>query len=115
MKRVFSVWTQMHLLFGEAPAFTPTQRVSIVRRYIFRPRGWEWVDPAKDVSANAEALRTRQTSLSRIAAQRGIDRNELLQEIADDQQAAAALGLTLDVDNDTSGGTSGESADDDAE
>lgn len=116
MRRVFPFWASMHLLFavGE-PAFTPLQMPRILQRYMFRPRGWDWVDPAKDVSANAEALRTRQTSLSRIAAARGIDRDELLAEIAEDQQAAAAFGLTIDVDNATTSQTNEGDDSDNAE
>lgn len=116
IRKVFAKWCGMHLLFSDGePAFTPLQRPRILRRYIFRPRGWDWVDPSKDVSANAEALRTRQTSLSRVAAQRGIDRDELLSEIAEDQQAAAALGLTIDVDSATSSQTNEGVTDDDAQ
>jgi len=115
MRKLFPIWSSYHMVFSDGePAFTPTQRPRILRRYIFRPRGWEWVDPSKDVSANAEALRTRQTSFSRVAAQRGIDRDELLREIAEDKEAAAALGLTIDVDNDTTQQTSeGDGNDDD--
>ena len=75
----------------------PPTRVDAIRENCtFRPRGWDWVDPAKDVRANAEALRTKQTSLARVAAQRGLDRDDLLAEIQEDQRAATKLGLTLD-------------------
>ena len=75
----------------------PPTRVDAIRENCtFRPRGWDWVDPAKDVKANTEALRTKQTSLARVAAQRGLDRDDLLAEIQEDERAAAKLGLTLD-------------------
>ena len=63
-----------------------------------RPRGWSWVDPAKEVRANREALASNQTSLARVAAERGIDRDDLLDEIQEDQSAAALRGLTLNYE-----------------
>lgn len=73
----------------------PTRYDIIINSAVFRPRGWEWVDPPKDVKANTEALTTGQTSLARVAAQRGIDRDDLLDEIQEDQKAAKKRGLTL--------------------
>jgi len=92
---VFAAWLPTHVL-QDYSVVPPSRQTVILDSAVFRPRGWDWVDPAKDVKANTEALRTHQTSLSRVAAQRGIDRDELLDEIAEDQQAAAAKGLTLD-------------------
>jgi lambda family phage portal protein len=94
IRHVFRRWLKLHSLQDDSSV--PPTRINIVRRmHIFRPRGWDWVDPAKDVKANAEALATSQTSLSRVAAARGIDRDDLLREIAEDQAAAKELGLTL--------------------
>lgn len=114
LRKMFPVWCSWHLVYAQMePAFTPLQLPRIVMRYIFRPRGWDWVDPAKDVSANAEALKTYQTSLSRIAASRGIDRDELLSEIAEDRQAMEAFGLTPIEDGATNRKTSKDDVDDD--
>lgn len=93
--KVFPLWLSRHVLSDDSKV-RPSRTIAILDSIVFRPRGWDWVDPAKDVKANVEALRTKQTSLSRVAAARGIDRDELLDEIAEDQQAALAKGLTLD-------------------
>ena len=93
--RIFERWLPRHVLREES-VIPPSRLDAILDAIIFRPRGWDWVDPSKDVKANTEALRTGQTSLSRIAAARGMDRDELLDEIADDQEAAKSRGLTLD-------------------
>jgi lambda family phage portal protein len=92
---LFEAWLPNHIL-TESSMVPPSRQQIILEDAIFRARGWNWVDPAKDVKANTEALRTMQTSLSRIAADRGMDRDELLAEIAEDQQAAESMGLTLD-------------------
>ncbi len=94
MVKIFRKWTARHVLADNA-AFSPTQLERVMRGARFRARGWDWVDPAKDVRANAEALQTNQTSLTRIAAARGIDRDELLDEIADDKRALEERGLTV--------------------
>jgi lambda family phage portal protein len=93
--KLFRVWVRQVIIHPDhdIPA---TRIAAIIAAATFRPRGWDWVDPAKDVSANTEALATGQTSLARVAAQRGIDRDELLDEIAEDKQAAEQRGLTLD-------------------
>lgn len=93
--RLFEVWLPRHVLDSNS-LVPPTRINAIMSSAVFRPRGWDWIDPAKDVKSNTEALRTKQTSLSRVAAGRGIDRDELLAEIAEDQQAAESRGLTLD-------------------
>lgn len=100
--RIFERWLPMHML-SESSLIPPSRRVAILEAYSFTGRGWDWVDPAKDVKANAEALRTRQTSLSRIAAQRGLDLPDLLQEIADDEAMLKELGLTVTFDKGNNG------------
>jgi len=97
-KKLFRIWLPRRIL--ETDSMIPASRIgTILEKVKFRGRGWDWVDPAKDVKANTEALRTNQTSLARVAAQRGIDRDELLDEIQEDQLAAKDRGLTLDYDD----------------
>lgn len=95
MPRTFTLWTRNHMIFAEELAFLPSQLDRVRKTSVFRARGWDWVDPAKEVKATREALAANLTSLSRVAAARGMDRDELLDEIAEDQQAAADRGLTL--------------------
>ena len=103
MKPLFRMWQRFHLISAN-PSFTSTQISTVYRSCVFRPRGWDWVDPSKDVSANTEALMTGQTSLTRVAASRGMDISELMAEIAAERELAAQYGLTLDY----SGGNGGQ-------
>lgn len=91
---IFKEWLKMHLLRPDAQ-IPPSKGPAILFNSTFRGRGWDWVDPAKDIKANAEALRTRQTSLSRIAADRGMDVTDLILEIKSDEELLKAAGLTL--------------------
>lgn len=94
---IFRKWVPLHML-SNASSIAPSRAMAVLEASEFRTRGWAWVDPAKDVSSNAEALRTRQTSLSRIAAAQGVDFDDLLEQIAADEESLAALGLTLTFD-----------------
>lgn len=93
-KRLFNLWFPMHLLSDDC-LIPPSKAKNVLKRVSFQGQGWSWVDPLKDIKANSEALRTRQTSLSRIAAQQGIDFTDLLAEIADDEARMAELGITV--------------------
>lgn len=91
---LFETWVMMETLSDET-SIPPLFVVAVLDNYHFRGRGWDWVDPAKDVKANAEALATRQTSLTRISADRGIDVRDLVEEIASDEALLAEYGLTM--------------------
>ncbi len=94
--KIFKLWLKYHSI-SPTTQIPPTRINAVLEVFTFRGRGWSWVDPAKDVKANAEALRTRQTSLSRIAANQGIDFDDLLQEIADDEAMLKEYGLSITI------------------
>jgi lambda family phage portal protein len=95
MQETFRSWLSYRILSPDSN-IPPTRFDAIVGAARFRPRGWDWVDPQKEVKANSEALRTKQTSLTRVLAARGIDLYDHLEEIAMEEKAAAKLGLTLE-------------------
>lgn len=126
MHPLFEAWVTYNSL-SAATQIPPTRIAAVRDKYVFRPRGWDWVDPAKDVRANREALESGQTSLTRIAAQRGIELSDLVEEIADEIEmlkklnigvthpfvVASASGLPQDVAPDTTDGED-DSEDEDA-
>ncbi len=59
----------------------------------WKPRGWEWVDPQKEVTAHREELEAGLTSRTRVLSKRGIDFKELLDEIAEEKEMMAAKGV----------------------
>jgi lambda family phage portal protein len=85
MRPVFEKWANMHVL-AVGSSIAPTKLRTTVAAAKFRGRGWPWIDPAKDISANAEAIETLQTSYTQIAADRGMDVQELFAEIAADKE-----------------------------
>jgi len=61
----------------------------------WQPRGWDWVDPLKDILAAKEEIALGVNSRTRIAAERGRDIEEVLREIAAEQKLARELGVDL--------------------
>lgn len=105
---LFEEWTRLHSLQDNS-AIAPSRGDAVRDGAKFRGRGWDWVDPSKDVNANSEALKTHQTSLTRVAAQRGVDIEELMDEIQYERELAKSRGLSLDYED----GMTVETGDDD--
>ena len=116
LEPICDVWLSRRVLQDDSN-IPPTRIAAIRENCIFRPRGWDWVDPAKDVRANKEALETGQTSLARVAAARGIDEDELLDEIQETQRKLTERGLTLPLlqSNTNSNQSNDDDSDDDAD
>jgi len=60
---------------------------------MFRPRGFQWVDPQKEISANVIALNNGIISLQDIANNYGRDLDDMMATIARDKQTAEKYGL----------------------
>jgi lambda family phage portal protein len=71
------------------------ERYQLVRWF---PRGWEWVDPAREVAAYKEAVRCGFKSQAEVVAAGGGDLEDLLVALAAERERAQELGLTLDID-----------------
>lgn len=60
--------------------------------------GWPWVDPAKDMAANKEAIKAGLASRTGIVSQGGQDVEDVDAEVAADRDRADTLGLQYDTD-----------------
>jgi lambda family phage portal protein len=61
----------------------------------FQGRRWSWVDPLKDIEASVRAIENGLASPYTIAAQQGVDAEDVLDDIARFQAAAKAKGVIL--------------------
>ena len=114
MRKIFAVWLFSHVSYNIDSLIPPSRLNAIMLRYKFLARGWDQIDPTKDTKAENEQLGARTTSLSRIAAKRGLSRDDLLDEIEDDERALRERGLTQSLGNGTGvQPTSGGEEDDD--
>lgn len=66
----------------------------------FKPRGWSWVDPTKEVAAYKEAVRCGFTTVSDVIAQTGNGRDlyEILEEREQELDYMEDKGLVFDTD-----------------
>jgi capsid protein len=62
------------------------------------PRGWAWVDPAKEVEAYALAVRNGFKTLSEVVAEQGGDLEELMRARRQELDEAEQLDLKFDTD-----------------
>jgi lambda family phage portal protein len=65
----------------------------------FKPRGWTWIDPAKEVSANVEAVKAGFTTVSQVIAENsgGRDHEDVMDERAAELEAQEAAGLVFET------------------
>jgi lambda family phage portal protein len=59
----------------------------------FRGRRWSWVDPLKDAQAAEKLLQLRLTTRTRLAAEQGVDFEDIVDELAQEEQMLKAAGL----------------------
>lgn len=73
----------------------PADKISKFAAHGWRFRGWDWIDPAKDIKAASDAVALRVNSITRIAAARGVDIEDVFDDIQQEQALAAKYGVTL--------------------
>ena len=64
----------------------------------FRPRGWGWIDPTKEVEAYKQAVRCGFMTLQDVLSNSGQDFEDVLTARAKEIDETDALGLVLDTD-----------------
>ena len=97
--RVFDAWLEMAVLSEtlELPSFeTETERYTRVR---WMPRGWDWIDPHKEIQAAKEAVRCGFKTQSQIVSEQGGDFEELITARKTEVEQVEQLGLKFDTDS----------------
>lgn len=90
---IFEAWLSMALLTQALRL--PVDKFEKLNSPRWQPRRWTWVDPMKEEQARTEAYQQRRSSLTKLLAEQGEDIEEVFDEIAAEQQLAAAKGITL--------------------
>ena len=62
---------------------------------VWSPRGWQWIDPLKEVKANIEAVNAGFKSRTDVLAEQGRDFEETLEQLAAEQELSDEHGLQL--------------------
>lgn len=91
LDRIYRAWLR-NALRSRLLAF-PEDRYSKLMDVHWQPRGWQWIDPAKDAVAFEKMIANNLTSRSQIAAEQGRDFEEVCRQIADDNDTMKKYGL----------------------
>lgn len=94
-------WLQAAVLARAVPGLTVDEYAANPRKFAavrFRPRGWGWVDPTKEVQAFRDAVRSGFATQQDVLAQSGEDFEELVEQRAKELKLAQEAGIVLDTD-----------------
>ena len=96
-------WLRQAVFARAIPSITVSDYAANPAKYeavSFKPRGWSWIDPTKEVDAYIKAIRGGLMSTSQVIALTGggVDRWDVWKEIETEHQDAADLGLVFTTD-----------------
>lgn len=96
-------WLHQAVLSGAIGAISPIAYGSDMRRYeavLFKPRGWSWIDPTKEVTAYKDAITAGLTTLTDVIAQTadGRDIEDVVKTRKRELEMLAAAGIATDTD-----------------
>lgn len=91
VNNVFTEWLALQL--GVTLPSLPANKFEKFNRPEWRPRRWSYIDPQKEIQANVTAIQAGLTSRTRVLSELGIDFNDVAQELAQEKETLAALGL----------------------
>lgn len=98
---IYERWLTMALASGEImaagvrPAPLRAANETKYRAVTWQPRRWSWVDPAKDMSANVEAINNCLTTRSAVIREQGRDPDEVFAELAAENKKMANAGILI--------------------
>lgn len=95
---LFEQWLDMAILAGQIPAKDYELNPDAYNSPRWMPRGWSWVDPAKEVQAYKDAVRCGFMTVSEVVAQSGGDYEDMIVLRKRELDHAAANDVVLDTD-----------------
>jgi lambda family phage portal protein len=96
---IYQEWLAISLLrgditFPQSGKALPADKLSkFLDASRFQGRRWSWVDPAKEIQAKQGEVDLRITSRTRIAAERGYELEDILDELAQEEALMEKMGL----------------------
>lgn len=94
LRPVYQSWLEQSFLTNAIP-FSITKLDKFALSSMFRPRGFQWVDPAREIAAHIQALNSGLISMQDVANHYGRDVSETFAQIEKDKQLAEKFGLKL--------------------
>lgn len=96
-EEVFEDWLLMSMTTGRITL--PITKFDKFNAPVWRARGWSWVDPLKDIQANNLAVEQGTKTRTMIAAEQGLDIEEVFEQLAFEKQLADQYGLKFQSAN----------------
>lgn len=90
---VFEDWLLMAMTTQKIPL--PLIKFEKFNNPIWRPRGWRWVDPLKEMKAYVEAVNAGFMSAQDVASELGMDIEDVYAQLAREQRLREKHGITL--------------------
>jgi lambda family phage portal protein len=97
-RQVFDEWLGLAVLSGEVQLQGYETNPDFYHSVRWIPRGWQWVDPAKEMAAYKDAVRCGFTTVTDVVAQQGGDIEDVMQQRQRELQMAEEMGLVFDTD-----------------
>jgi len=94
---VYKAWLSSAILHGKLKL--PATKIDKFSEVTFQSRGWAWVDPAKDIAANAASVELGVTTRSDIAASQGKNLEDIFEQLNKEKELAAQYGIILGEQN----------------
>ena len=97
-EQVFEKWLDLAVLSGTLNLPGYEQAPEVYQAVKWRPRGWDWIDPMKEVSADRLAIRSGMKTLTDVLAAKGSDIEEAMKTRRRELDMAAEYDLVFDTD-----------------
>lgn len=96
-------WLQQAVLARAVTAISIDEYASNIKKFSavrFKPRGWTWIDPQKEVEAYKEGIKSGLTTMTKVIASTGdgMDIEDVLDERRHELDLAKEKGLIFDTD-----------------
>ncbi|WP_260952724.1 phage portal protein [Campylobacter sp. RM16187] len=85
---IFKEWLLIELL---ANKITPSEYALVLAHFSFKPQGWEYIDPSKEVAANSKAIDSGFKTRVEVLREKGIEYDTYLDELEKEKLIVAKL------------------------
>ena len=92
---IFSEWLDLAVMSGALQL--AARDMEQARSPKWEPRGWDWVDPLKDAKSDIMSIEAGLDTRTRVLRERGLNFEEVIRELAQEQALAQELGVDLSV------------------
>lgn len=80
---IFKEWLKTALINNQITSY---EYNAVLDNFSFKPQGWEYIDPTKEVNANKISIESGFKTISEVLREKGIDIDDFLKDIENDKQ-----------------------------